>query len=294
MRKVKAIYRNAETYLYEIIEDYKYAETAEERDEAFRSFCSLIWCSDNKRRIYSKTIHFNVRKDLAETELGQVFNAWSSVEYNYYKSVTASDKWYDLIRQKINNLYTRYFDSQVILEKEYMDSIKAPKKLYYEWISGTEVKKEEAVSLINEAIQISEKTKEKLQRQKMCLSWNDYKNIIESFLRKILDHCMLIGDYEMKASVPTRLDFLTEDHFYVKYINRCLDGEIRKWQKKYYGLPQNTRKRYGRCTDCGSLYIKRTGNQKRCADCQMRFNRKNKTEKQKMYRVEKRKNAAGP
>ena len=54
-----------------------------------------------------------------------------------------------------------------------MDSIKAPKKLYYEWISGTEVKKEEAVSLINEAIQISEKTKEKLQRQKMCLSWNE-------------------------------------------------------------------------------------------------------------------------
>lgn len=293
MRKVTAIY-NTENYLYEIIEDYKYAGSDAEKEELFRSFCSLIWCCDNKRRIYSKTIHFNVRKDLLETELGQVFAAWSSVEYNYYKSVTSSDKWYDLIRQKINNLYTRYFDSQVILGKEYMDSIKTPKKLYFDWISGTEINKDEAVSLIKEAMQISQETREKLGKQKMSLSWSEYKTLMESFLQKILDHCMLIGDYEGEASVPTRLDFLTEDHFYVKYINRCLDGEIRKWQKKYYGLPQNTRKQYGRCADCGGLYIKKTGNQKRCGNCQSRFTRKNKTIKQKTYRVEKLKAAAKP
>ena len=58
------IYDCNETFLYEIIEDYKEAENNEVKDEIFNSFCSSIWASDNKRRTYMKTIHFKVRKDL--------------------------------------------------------------------------------------------------------------------------------------------------------------------------------------------------------------------------------------
>ncbi|PNV62817.1 hypothetical protein C0033_07315 [Clostridium sp. chh4-2] len=288
------ICNNTGIYLYELIEDYKEAGTLEEKAEIFKLFCSSIWSCDNKRRIYTKTIHFTIRNDLLETDLGRLFSSWSSIEYNYYKSVTETENWYDLIRQKINNIYTRYFDSDVILGKEYMDLLKTPKNLYYEWISGTGLSRDGANALINEAMDKAQKMKEKLQRQKMSLPWNEYKSLMETFLLKILDNCKLIGDYETKTSVPTRLDFLTEDHFYVKYINCCLDGEIRKWQKKYYGLPQNTRKQYGRCMDCGCLYIQKARNQKRCGECQHRYNRKNKTAKQKLYRVEKLKIPAGP
>ena len=64
-------------YLYEIIEDYKNAKSQSEKDEIFNSFCNAIWSSKNKRRIYTKAIKFYVRKDLLDTELGQIFDAWS-------------------------------------------------------------------------------------------------------------------------------------------------------------------------------------------------------------------------
>ena len=253
LRWVIVIYNCNGKYLYEIIEDYKETEVQEEKNEIFNSFCSSIWSSDNHRRKYTKTIHFNVRKDLLETELGKVFDTWSSVEYTYYKSMTKEQNWSSLIRQKINNIYTRYFDKDVILGKPYMDLLKKPKALYYDWISGTEMDVDTVTEIIDDAIADSIKEKERLQREKMDLSWDGYKKVVNQFLHKCFDNSKLIEDYEDKTSVSSMYDFFTEDHFYVKYFNRCLDGEIRKWQKKYYGLPQSTKVEYRRCVECGCL-----------------------------------------
>ena len=167
---MKVIYEYDDPFLYEIIEDYKEAKTEEEKDEIFNSFCSSIWSSDNKRRIYKKSIRFNVRKDLLQTELGQVFDVWSDIEYTYYKSMTKDENWHSIIRQKINNIYTRYFDKEVILNKEYMNLLKIPKKLYYQWISGIDMNAETVTELIDDAIDNARKTKSKLQQEKMSLS----------------------------------------------------------------------------------------------------------------------------
>lgn len=249
------IYDSNETYLYEIIEDYKDAITEEEKDEIFRSFCSSIWASNNKRRIYTKSINFKVRKDLLETDSGQVFNTWSSVEYKYYKAMTNDENWCSIIRQKINNIYTRYFDKEVILSKEYMDLLKTPKRLYYQWIENlTDNDAETITATIDNAVQESISLKEKLQKQKMDLPWENYKELIETFLQSCFGNCKLIGEYEDKMRLLSRFDFLTEDNFYVRYINRCLDGEIRKYQKRKYGVPQSSRKGYRRCTVCGDIF----------------------------------------
>ncbi len=254
LRWVIHIYDSNETYLYEIIEDYKEAGSEEEKDKIFKTFCSSIWSSNNKRRIYTKSIKFNVRKDLLETGLGQVFNAWSSVEYKYYKSMTKDENWCSIIRQKINNIYTRYFDKEIILSKEYMDLLKTPKKLYYQWIGGNEFEVLCVTDIIDNSIQDSIVVKEKFQKQKMELSWESYKVLIEGFLRRCFNNCKLIGEYEDKTRLLSRFDFLTEDNFYVRYINRSLDGEIRKYQKRKYGLPQSSRKGYKRCNVCGDIF----------------------------------------
>ena len=104
---------NIDKYLYEIIDDYKNADSEEEKTEIFKDFCSSIWGSKNKRRTYTKTIKFKVRSDLLESEIGQIFNTWSEVSYTGYKAMTKDTDWCSLIRQKINNLYTRYFDEEV-------------------------------------------------------------------------------------------------------------------------------------------------------------------------------------
>ena len=259
------IYECDDSFLYEIIEDYKEAKTEEEKDDIFKSFCSSIWSSDNKRRIYKKSIKFNVRKDLLQTELGQVFDTWSDVEYTYYKSMTKDENWCSIIRQKINNIYTRYFDREVVLSKEYMDLLKAPKKLYYQWISGIDMDAETVTEIIDDAIDNAGKVKVKLQKEKMSLSWNEYKKVVEEFLRRCFDNCKLIGKYEDKTKINTMLDFLFEDHFYVGYICRTLDNYFKNYQKEYYGVRRGHGNIYSRCKQCGSV-IEKTGNKRLYCD----------------------------
>lgn len=282
---MKVIYEYDDPFLYEIIEDYKEAKTEEEKDEIFNSFCSSIWSSDNKRRIYKKSIRFNVRKDLLQTELGQVFDVWSDIEYTYYKSMTKDENWHSIIRQKINNIYTRYFDKEVILGKEYMNLLKIPKKLYYQWISGIDMNAETVTELIDDAIDNARKTKSKLQQEKMSLSWNEYKKVIEEFLRRCFDNCKLIGEYEDKTKIITVFNFLTEDNFYVGYICRSLEGEILKWQKKYYNIRDH--KKYSRCKQCGSM-IEKTGNKRLyCDKCAKAKERERKRKIAYKYRIAK-------
>jgi len=282
------IYECDGNFLYEIIEDYKEAKTQEEKDEIFNSFCSSVWSSDNKRRTYTKSIKYNVRKDLLDTDLGQVFNTWSDIEYRYYKAMTKDENWCPIIRQKINNIYTRYFDKEVILGKEYMDLLKTPKRLYYEWISGIDMDATTVTEIIDEAIDKSIRVKSRLQIEKMNLSWNDYKKVIEGFLRKACDNCKLIGEYEDKSKIITRIDFLTEDHFYVGYICKSIEGDILKWQKQYYGIRDH--KKYKRCKRCGTI-IEKTGNKRLyCNNCSTIMKKESNRKADKKYKNKKREN----
>lgn len=235
-----------------------------------------------------KTIHFKVRKDLLNTELGQVFNTWSGIEYRYYKSMTKDENWCAIIRQKINNIYTRYFDKEVILNKEYMDLLKKPKLMYFDWLSGIEMDADTVTDIIDDTIDKAEKLKQRFQMEKMTLSWNEYKKVIEGFLRRCFDNCKLIEEYEDKTQIVNNYDFITEDNFYVKYINRSLDGEIRKYQKQYYGIRDH--KKYSRCKRCGGI-IEKTGNKRLyCDDCALIKKKESNRKADKKYKNKMREN----
>ena len=278
---------NIDKYLYEIIDEYKHSDSEEEKNDIFKSFCSSIWSNKNKRRVYTKTIRYSVRKDLLNTDVGQVFDIWSEVEYKGYKAMSKETDWCSLIRQKVNNLYTRYCDKEVILEKDYMNLLKKPKNLYYQWIDGTEMDADELTTIIDDAIDDAGKLKITYQKQKMDLSWDDYKKVVEGFFRRCLDNCRLIEDYDDKSKLSAIYDFMNEDNFYVKYFCERLEGNMLDYQKKYYGLKYSSRNTYKRCIDCGAIFELHSYNQNRCIDCQKKHNRKNKTEKQRKYRVEK-------
>ena len=263
---------NIDKYLYEIIEDYKDAKSEEEKNEIFNSFCSSIWSSQNKRRTYTKTIRFKVRSDLLDTEIGQIFNAWSEVDYIGYKAMTKDTDWCSLIRQKINNLYTRYFDKDVILKKDYMDLLKTPYNLYYRWIKGAEINANELTDTIERHIYKASELKSLYQKQKMELSWEEYKEIVECFLKKIFNNCKPIEDYEIENLTNKYIyELANEDNSYIKCFCDSLEGEMLKWQKRYYGLsiPSTTKqhKQYKRCKNCGWLIEKNGKNTQYCNKC---------------------------
>lgn len=275
--------------MYEIIEDYKNAESTEEKDEIFNSFCSSIWSNKNKRRVYTRQIKFKVRNDLLETDIGQIFNTWSEIDYVGYKAMTNDSDWCSLIRQKINNLYTKYFDEEVILNKDYMTLLKTPYNLYYRWIKGSEMNVHELTTEIENSIYEAEELKSVYKKQKMKLSWGEYKNIIEVFLRRAFDNCKSIEDYENENLTDKYIyDFITEDNFYIKYISKSLDGEMLKWQKEYYKVRDH--KKYKRCKECGAL-IEKSGNKKQyCEECALKRKKESNKKSDKKYKNKMREN----
>lgn len=274
-------------YLYEIIDEYKHSSSDEEKDDIFKSFCSSIWSSNNKRRIYTKTIRFSVRKDLLKTDIGQVFETWSEIEYMGYKAMSKETDWCSLIRQKVNNLYTRYCDRDVILKKDYMSLLNTPKRLYFQWIDGFEMDANELTTIIDDAIDNAEKLRLTYQKQKMELSWNAYKKVIEGFFQRCFDNCKLIEDYESNSKYCGIYDFINEDNFYIKYFCRSLETYMQNYNKEYYGLKRGRNKKYSFCKTCGRM-IDKTGNKKMyCDECAKKNERERKRKIAHKYRVAK-------
>lgn len=265
---------NINKYLYEIIDDYKNADSNEEKAEIFEYFCSSLWSSKNKRRTYIKTIKFKVRDDLLESEIGQIFNAWSIVEYTGYKAMTKDTDWCSLIRQKINNLYTRYFDEEVILRKDYMNLLKTPYNLYYRWIKGVEMNASELITTIEDSIYKATELKLVYQKQKMNLSWAEYKKVIEEKLIKIFDNCKSIEEYEIDNLTNKYIyEFANEDNSYIKYICDSLEGYMLNYQKEDAGLyvpSSRQNKQYKHCKECGKMIeikSKKDHSTRYCKEC---------------------------
>lgn len=259
---------NIDNYLYEIIEDYKYSNSEEERNEIFNSFCSSIWSNKNKRRIYDKSIKFRVNNNLLNTEIGRIFDTWSIISYKGYKSTSKENDWISLIRQKINNLYTRYFDKEVILKKDYMELLKTPKNLYFNWLNGSDIDVDELTNIIDSAMNHANELKYNYQKQKMDLSWEKYKIVIEGFLKKIFNNCKLVDDYESDNIANKYIHGLaTEDNFYIKYICKSLESYMLNYQKEYHELHRGRNKKYKHCNVCGKLIEKTNNRILYCNDC---------------------------
>ena len=279
---------NIDNFLYEIIEDYKDAESIEEKDEIFNEFCKSIWNCKNRRKVFTKSIRFRVKNDLKDTDVGKVFNKWSKVEYKGYKALVKNGDWCSIIRQKINNLYTKYFDNNVILNNDYIALLKTPQNLYYDWIKGNDMNTEELISVINDSMNKATELRNIYAKHKMELSWNEYKCLIEQFLRKAFDNCKLVEEYEDKTKMISLYNLSSEDYFYVSYICRSLSGEMLKWQKKYYGVRDH--QKYKRCKECGKM-IEDTGNKKTyCKECAAQKKKESNKKSDKKYKNKRREN----
>ena len=282
------IYNADGKYMYEILEDYAEASNSIAQDEIFQSFCSAVWTNKNNRKLIKKTINFEVVKDLSDTDLGKIFKTWSEVEYLSYKSMTAYKDYASLIRQKVNNIYTNLFDDKVCLKKDYMNLIKTPKTLYYKWLAGEQLEIDYVKSAIDNAMDKAVDIKRQYSKQKLKMSWQEYKAECEKYFRRMFDNYINIDTYEDNMSINVHSGFWNEDNFCISYFCKSLDGYFRNYQKKYYGLyvpsSKNNKCIFKRCKQCGAL-IKAKGNKKMycdaCAKNIEKINAKNRKRKQR-------------
>lgn len=262
---VKRMYDFEDKFLYEILDDYKDSESNKGKEEILSDFMNLIWSSDNKRIITQKKITFTVIKSLLETDIGQIFNQYSSIPYTSYKSISKETDFISLLRQKINNIYTNLCDGRVCLKKEYMDLIKSPKQMYYRWKNGEIFDVNTLSDKLNEIVKQSESVKEEYAKQKMNISWNDYKKLIKGYFARMFENYIPLEEYEDKTQLTINTEAWCEDNFAIAYLCKGLDGYMRNYQKEYYNLQRN--KIYGRC-DCGGMFIQsKQNNRFKCDLC---------------------------
>jgi hypothetical protein len=148
-----------------------------------------------------------------------------------------------------------------------MDLLKKPKQMYYRWKNGEEFDPELLTCNIENILEQSVKVKEKYSKQKMKITWNEYKKIISPYFKRMFDNFIPLEQYENKTVLTITTDLWCEDNYCIAYLCKGLDGYMRNYQKEYYGV--NKHKNIKRCIDCGCLYEakKKANNRLRCPVC---------------------------
>ncbi len=283
-------------YLYEILEDYQFATTDAEKEEIFSSFCQKIWEHPNQRTITEKPITFRIKPTLLKTEIGEVFSNYTSIPRNVCPSTTKNTGFASLIRQKLNNIYTYFFDENICSRKEYLDLLRLPKKLYFQWESFLGkgepewiLSPKELSNTLEQAMADAKRLKETCAREKMKLSWEEYKQVAEGYFRRLFEHYQPLEEYQTDHALVLQTGTWNEDNFCISYFCSGLHGYFKNYQKSYYGLYNaNSRRKtsYSRCA-CGNLFLQnRQRNRRLCDTCRKqsrsqsysRYNEKRKTQ----------------
>lgn len=189
-----------------------------------------------------------------------------------------------MLRQKINNLYSRYFDPEIILTKEYLAFLGTPKQLYFQWLDGNQTDLDAWNAEIERAMDLARQEKQRCQKQKIYLPWNDFKTVIESFFRKIFENCKLTEEFETDQDPQILYDFINEDNFYVKYFCKSLENYMKNYHIEYFGLKRGRNKKYTSCKLCGTLIEKTNNRILFCPACAKEQNRIKSREKMRYIR----------
>ena len=203
--------------------------------------------------------------------------------------MTSNTDYISLIRQKINNIYNNYCEPRLCTRKDYMELLHMPKTTYYRWEKyHDENDIDDLENRIRENLNKAQELKNQYSKQKMQLTWKQFKPFVEEYLRRGFNNYISLDEFENKTKFVLDTDLWTEDNFAIRYLCRCLQNGIKDYQKKYYGLYRKGKRsklKIKRCIDCGELFwVKNKDNQTvRCAECYKKWREQKSREKSLRY-----------
>jgi hypothetical protein len=258
------MYNITDQFINEVIQDFQEAKTDDEKNEIFDAFINHLWSVRNQRKVVVKHIKYDVPDSLTG-DAANLFRQYNKIPYRYYKSRTNNmDSWH-ILRQKINSIYTFMCDSTVCTRDDYFELLHVPQNLFYAYRKRLdELNVTEAENKITQSLQDAEALLEKYGKQKMAISWNNYKMLINGWLRNILKNYIPYDQFEKQEDWSPQSKYWIEDNYAIRYIGRSINGYMKNYQKKYYGVRRN--QKYERC-ECGNLYEKKSNSQKYCQKC---------------------------
>jgi hypothetical protein len=268
--KIYKLYDIEKVYLYEVFDEYRCSNTKDGKNKVWKDFCNTIWGVQNKRQIYKRYINFKVLDDTEKN----IFKKYSSIPYLTYKKETKNLNSWHLLRQKINNIYSRMCDKRVCEKKEYFNALRIAKDLYFEWIKDkTDIDEYEIEKIISKGLMLADNLHNTFGNQKLNITWDKYKLLINSFLLKCLENYIPLDEFEDKTQIVISTDYWLEDNYVVKYIGNSLTGYMKNYEKKHHGVTRKNsrdKRKYNQCRDCNKSFLtkSKSNNIKRCPECQ--------------------------
>jgi ribosomal protein S27E len=137
----------------------------------------------------------------------------------------------------------------------------------------------------------------KYSKQKIDISWNEYKKIINSFILKCMKNYIPVYELEKQGKYKDEFwwenEFWLEDNYIIDYLKNSISNYMKNYEKEYYGITRKNgrdKRKYVKCEDCGKMFLVNSKDTKssRCDNCQKekdRINdRKRKQKQRKMSR----------
>lgn len=258
------------TFLYEVFDDYRNASD-EEKDVVFKEFCILLWKIGGKPQKYRTSFKYVVNDSMPDGEIKEVFKKYSEVTYVTYNSSTKKSSSWNLLRQKINNIFINMCDQDICTKRDYLNELSTAKRLYYRWIKNEmTLSVSELENQIQKSHQNANELFDKYKKQKIQITWGEYKELITTFVRRCFDNYIPIDEYEKKDEFILDIDYWTEDNYVIKYLGKSLNGYMHNYEKEYFGSYHkgaNDNRKYVRCEKCGNLFLSTNKRKKLCKEC---------------------------
>ena len=263
------MYEVGQSPIYIVIEDYKNADENMRR-RIVEEFCRKLWALPVRRRTRTVMISYETSEDLLP-QYQALFKKYESISYKAPAKVkTLLDSW-EILRQKLNNLFFEYCDSSICSDTRYVECLREPKRQYFAHVTGSIVAPAEAIS---EMIDAKLKEAEELCRintmRKLSLSWVEYQGFVQKYLLRVFDNYVPLDLTE--NTLVNSFDFMDEDMYAIKYIGTSIAGYLKNARRERLGIVG--RGTYLPCPTCGIGFIKEGGRKRTCPVCAKRPEKK--------------------
>lgn len=275
--------------LDELLEEYKEVNE-EDKKVIIDKFTEMLWSSKytyKKRKRYYK---YKVNKESLNhrDDLISLFDQYKAIEFTFCKSYyKKSMEYIDYIRIHVNNMYGFLTDTTVYLPKEYYQLLLTPKREYYKSVerlkNGENVDYDKVKNTIVSSLSKAEEIKNESSQRKVKIKWDDYKELVNSYIERIFNNYIPPHEYEKEHGweMKVHVDGWSENNYVIKYFCKSLTGYIRNYIRDSK-LKEEIKSTY--CKNCGIIINVRNKNTKYCKDClEMITKRRRKINNKKYY-----------
>ena len=249
-------------------------------------YVKKIWNADNKYAITDKTVSFKLGQTL-DCKAAELFKHYLSITYpSPVRYIDSNNSW-EILKQKINNIYSTLCDVNVCCNRDYIKCFYVPKHCYFEYVKKENINLDCLKRQIDKSLKQREVLFEKYTKSKINITWDDYKRLINTFLFKIMNNYIPIDEFENESSLVINITYWSEDNYVIKYIGNSLKGYMKNYQKEYFGVKRGNKKGYTYCAVCGKMVAKTGSRTKYCSDCSVIQTRKKQNARLKKWRLSK-------